>query len=71
MLMPATLFALLFLIPTAMPMSSAVPATAHSRRMHPDKKHEDHDPKPVILEKFHGESPFSQVYAPCSFLLVI
>ncbi len=68
MLMSAALFALLLLISTSM---SSMPTATHTRSMHPDKKHEDHNPKPVVLEKFHGESPFSRVYAPRSFFLVI
>ncbi|HEY3304205.1 MAG TPA: hypothetical protein VGL70_11790 [Candidatus Binatia bacterium] len=59
MLVSAALFGLFLLIPTAVPTPAAMSPTAHSRRMHPDKKHEDDDPKPVILQELsHNRSPF-------------
>jgi hypothetical protein len=46
MLMRPSLFTLLFLVLVTV---SSVPATTHTRGMHPDEKNEYRNPKPVIL----------------------
>jgi hypothetical protein len=39
-------------------MVPAVPTTSHARPVHPKKQDEQHNPKPIVLEKFpHDVSP--------------
>lgn len=46
---------------TAGAMATAVSAATHARAVHPDKKYDEQDPKPVSLQKIsHDVTPFVQ-----------